>query len=152
MLDLIFYLGDVVYAIPGEKVREVVPVVKLKTVAHAPDFFAGFFNYRGEFVPVIDLRRLIQEESCRLRLSSRIILVDYLGVDRSYIVGLMAERVTDVIRTARDQFASPGFHFQNEPYLRGILMEAGEIIRQVDLDSLADSIGFLPPPPIEYLR
>ena len=79
MLVLLFYLGDVTYTIKCDKVREIAPMVALKTMPHAPDFFAGLFNYRGMIVPVIDLCQLIQGRPCQIRLSTRIILVDYLN-------------------------------------------------------------------------
>ena len=76
MLVLQFYLGDVMYVIKCERVREVAPMVALKKMPHAPDCVAGLFNYRGMIVPVIDLRQLIHGVPCQLRLSTRIILVD----------------------------------------------------------------------------
>ena len=51
MLVLLFYLGDVMYTMKCEKVREVAPLVKLKEMPHTPDYFAGLFNYRGVIVP-----------------------------------------------------------------------------------------------------
>ncbi|RLB99757.1 MAG: chemotaxis protein CheW, partial [Deltaproteobacteria bacterium] len=46
MLILLFYIGNIMYTIKCEKVREIAPMVTLKEIPHTPDFFAGFFNYR----------------------------------------------------------------------------------------------------------
>jgi chemotaxis-related protein WspB len=145
MLVLIFYLGDTMYTMKCERVREVAPMVKLKQVPHTPDYFAGLFNYRGVVVPVIDLRQLIQGRPCQMRLSTRIILVDYFREDNTpYVIGLMAERVTDAVRKSQAAFVSPGLAMQDAPYLGGFVMEDNEMIQYIDLDLLPESFRFLP--------
>ena len=145
MLVLLFYLGNTMYTMKCEKVREVAPMVKLKEVPHAPDYFAGLFNYRGVIVPVIDLRRLIQGHPCEIRLSTRIILVDYVRDDNTpYIIGFMAERITEAVRKSEDAFVSPGVSMQEAPYLGGFVMENKEMIQYIDLDLLPESFRFLP--------
>ena len=145
MLVLLFYLGDTMYTMKCERVREVAPMVKLKEVPHTPDYFAGLFNYRGIVVPVIDLRRLIQSQPCQMRLSTRIILVDYLRDDNTpYIIGLMAERVTEAVRKSEDAFISNGLSMHDAPYLGGFVMEDKEMIQYIDLDLLPEKFQFLP--------
>ncbi len=145
MLILFFYLGDVKYSIKCEKVREVAPMVTLKDVPNTPEYFAGLFNYRGMIVPVIDLCRLIQGRPCKMRLSTRIILVDYKKDDNTpYILGLMAERVTEAVRRPKDVFLSPGINMGEAPYLRGVVMEEKKMIQYIDLDLLPESFNFLP--------
>ena len=145
MLALLFYLGDTMYTMKCEKVREVAPMVKLKQVPHTPDYFAGLFNYRGVIVPVIDLRRLIQGQPCQMRLSTRIILVDYVRDGHMpCILGLMAERVTEAVRKSENDFVSPGLSMQEAPFLGGFVMENKEMIQYIDLDLLPNSFRFLP--------
>ena len=145
MLVLIFYLGNTMYTMKCDRVREVAPMVKLKEVPHTPDYFAGLFNYRGVVVPVIDLRQLIQGCPCQMRLSTRIILVDYLREDKTpAIIGLMAERVTDAVKKSQDAFVSPGLSMQEAPYLGGFIMEGNDMIQYIDLDLLPEALRFLP--------
>jgi len=145
MLVLFFYLGDVKYSIKCEKVREVAPMVTLKKVPNTPEYFAGLFNYRGMVVPVVDLCQLIQGRPCEMRLSTRIILVDYLKDDHTpYVLGLMAERVTEAVRRSEDVFLSPGINMGEAPYLGGIVMEEKMMIQYIDLDLLPESFNFLP--------
>jgi len=145
MLVLLFYLGDTMYTMKCDRVREVAPIVKLKEVPHGPDYVAGLFNYRGVIVPVIDLRLLIQGEPCEIRMSTRIILVDYVKEDETpYILGLMAERVTETARREESAFVAPGLHMKEAPYLGSLMMEEKEMIQYVDLDLLPESFQFLP--------
>ncbi|QTA78031.1 Chemotaxis protein, CheW/CheV-like [Desulfonema limicola] len=144
MLSLLFYLGETIYTISCEKVREIVPLMALKKVPNEADYFAGFFNYRGEIVPVIDLCMLIQKQPCKMRLSTRIILAEYSGKNlKPYLLGLIAERVTETIRRPEESFVSTIVNLENAPYLRGILMEDNQMIQNIDLELLPDAIGFL---------
>ncbi|GBC63405.1 chemotaxis protein CheW [Desulfonema ishimotonii] len=145
MLALLFYLGDVMHTIACERVREIVPMMTLRAVSHAPDFFAGFFSYRGGIVPVIDLRRLVQGKPCHMRLSTRIILADYAGAGHpNFLLGLMAERVTETIRIPAHEVVPPPLTLADTPYLGGIVMVSGEMIQHLELDRLPDCIGCLP--------
>ena len=145
MLVLLFYLGNIMYTMKCDRVREVAPIVPLKEVPHAPDYVAGLFNFRGVIVPVIDLRLLIQGKPCEMRMSTRVILVDYVREDNTpYILGLMAERVTETARRDESAFVSPGLKLAGAPYLGGLMMEEKEMIQYVDLDLLPESFQFLP--------
>lgn len=142
---MLFHLGETMYTMKCDRVREVAPIVKLKEVPHAPDYVAGLFNYRGVIVPVIDLRMLIQGEPCEMRMSTRVILVDYVKEDNTpYILGLMAERVTETARREESDFVAPGLQMQEAPYLGSLMMEEKEMIQYVDLDLLPESFRFLP--------
>ncbi|MFH2098570.1 MAG: chemotaxis protein CheW, partial [Pseudomonadota bacterium] len=127
------------------KVREVVPMMILKEMPNSPGFIAGLFNYRGTIVPVIDLCRLIHGRPCSMRLSTRIILVDYLRTDGTpFILGLMAERVTEAVRISPDAIISAGLKVEGAPYLGGVVMEKDDMIKYIDVDKLPNSFQLLP--------
>ncbi|MEZ4526340.1 MAG: chemotaxis protein CheW [Desulfobacterales bacterium] len=143
-LALLFYLGDGMYTVSCDKIKEIVPMVTLSTVDQGPAYFAGFFNYRGEIVPVIDLCRLIRGVPCRMRLSTRIILVTYTGKNSdSFTMGLMAERITETVR--KSGFSPSPVRLKDAPYLGGILMDGKNMIRHIEVDRLPNCLAFLPP-------
>ncbi len=138
MLVLVFYLGEVMYIIKHHHIREISPMVKLKQMSQAPDYFAGFFNYRDTLVPVVDLRQLLHHEPCQMRLSTRIILVDYEWPDQPVqTLGLIAERVTETLRKAPEDFVDTNMLMQNTPYLDQVVMEHNEVIQCINLERLA---------------
>jgi len=142
-LALLFYLGDEMYTVSCDKIKEIVPLMNLTRVHQGPEYFAGFFSYRGDIVPVIDLCRLIRGEACRMRLSTRIILVNYTGEKgRSYILGLIAERITETIR--KSGFTASPVRLEEAPFLGEMTMEGRKMIRHIHLDQLPDCIAFLP--------
>ncbi|MDY0093924.1 MAG: chemotaxis protein CheW [Candidatus Vecturithrix sp.] len=144
MLVLLFYLGDVMYTIECQHVREIAPMVTLKELPRAPEFFAGFFNYRGMIAPVIDLRRLIHGVPCQMRLSTRILLIDYLQRDSApSVYGLIAERVTEAAKKLKQEFITPDVKMQEAPYLGSMIMEEDRMIHHVDVKKLTEHLSFL---------
>ena len=54
-----FYLGDEVYGLPLEKLREVAHVSHLRRVPGAPAGVAGLVNLRGEILCALDVRAIL---------------------------------------------------------------------------------------------
>jgi chemotaxis-related protein WspB len=136
MLLLMFYLGEELYAIDSTEVVEIIPRIGLRPIYQAPDYVAGLFNYRGSFVPVVDLRQLIQSQSCHSCLSTRIIIVNYPTGDRSRYLGLMAEKVTDTFypQSSQTKDFSPAVNKSN--YLGTMIMDQAKMIQLIRLQSL----------------
>ena len=137
MLLLVFYLGEEKYFLKHDNIREISPMVMLKKMPHMPDYFAGFFNYRGQVVPVIDLCQFIQGYPCQMRLSTRIMLIDYARANQQgAILGLMAERLTEAIRKPEITLISSGPTLPKSPYLEGFILERDKMIPCLNLNTL----------------
>jgi chemotaxis-related protein WspB len=130
MLVLVFQVGGERYAIPCEKLVEVIPMVKLRTLAQSPPWLAGIFTLRGALVPVVDLCRLMLGTPCPDRFSSRIMLAK-IG---ERVVGLLAERVTEAVpMTGR----RPAVAVAGTPFLGDMLLGADDLMVQLlDVDKL----------------
>ncbi len=142
MLVLVFYLGDVMYIIKHHSIREISPMVKLKQIPQSPPYFAGFFNYRDTLVPVVDLRQLLHNEPCRMRLSTRIILLDYSLPEQTqtHTIGLIAERVTETLRKAPEDFIAANLLLNSNHYLDQVIMENNNVIQCINLERLAQQL------------
>lgn len=137
MLMLLFYVGPDRYALGCSHVVEVIPLVELRKLYHAPEYMAGLFNYRGSIVPVLDLCHLIQGSCSSNCLSTRIILVNYQYQNQtSRLIGLMAERVTDTVDVLESQFKEEGIHLEDAAYLGKIIMDEQGTIQQLRLEHL----------------
>lgn len=137
MLMLLFYVGNDLYALDSSQVVEVIPRVLLRKIHHAPDYIAGLFNYRGAIVPVIDLCHLIQGNPSRSHLSTRIIMVNYLGKDQSkHCIGLMAERITETLNKPDTELVDSGIKMDEAPYLGEMIMDEKGMIQRIRLESL----------------
>jgi chemotaxis-related protein WspB len=130
MLVLVFQVGTERYAIPCQKLVEVIPLVKLRTLAQSPPWLAGIFTLRGALVPVVDLCQLMLGTPCPDRLSSRIMLAR-IG---ERMVGLLAEQVTEAmsVKGRRAAVAVPG-----TPYLGDMLLGGEDtMVQLLDVDKL----------------
>jgi len=108
MLFLLFKLQDETYAIDSAKVVEVIPFLLTQKIPMTPKFIIGMANYRSNPVPVIDLGLLLTEHPCRQQLSTRIILTSIsLGSQFKKIVGLLAENVTETVKTPKGWQPNP---------------------------------------------
>ncbi|SPE54372.1 CheW protein [Verrucomicrobia bacterium] len=124
MLFLLFQLGQDRYALEARRVVEVLPLLALRPLPQAPESVAGIFYYRGQQVPAVDLCQLTLGRPAESRLSTRIIIVNYLdarGV--GHWVGLVAERVTEVLRKKPTDFVGPGVSIKAAPYLGPVLLD-----------------------------
>jgi chemotaxis-related protein WspB len=137
MLLLVFQLGASRFALDARAIVEVVPLMKLEPIAHAPAYVAGLFNYRGELVPVIDLRQLTRDQPCSPHMTSRIMLVNYpLPGGRQRLLGLLAEQVTETIKREREAFTANGIHIHDTPYLGDIAQDEQGMIHFLQFEQL----------------
>lgn len=140
MLMLLFHAGDNLYALDSSQVVEVIPMVVLRKIYHVPDYVAGFFNYRGTIVPVIDLCHLIQGTTCRPRFSTRIIMVNYTAKDGGqHRLGLMAERVTETLKRP-DIDPKNALTVNDVPYLGEMFMDDLGMIQLIHWEHLMTEV------------
>jgi chemotaxis-related protein WspB len=142
MLFLLFYLGDQRYALAAQEVVEIVPVVELKRLTQAPSYIAGLCNYRGAPVPVIDLCRVVEKRSASRYMSTRVIMVRYKpGNDDERLLGLIAERATEMVTLDDKDFVDSGVAGEVGMSGRRVAIDSDGMIHMVDVAGLLpDSI------------
>ncbi len=132
MLFVLFQLGKDRYALEASRVVEIVPLLEMKQVPQAPAGVAGIFNYRGQPVPAVDLSALTLRRPASERFSTRIIIINYAdGNGASHLLGLIAERATEMIRKEPNEFLDSGVRLGQAPYLGPILMDEQSPIQWV---------------------
>ena len=137
MLALLFLLGGERYALPCERVETVVPLVRLRSLPHAPAAVAGLLNYRGALVPVIDLAQLVLQRPCVERLNTRIILARFRRApDWEHLLGLLTERVIDTLQCEPETALPTGVRIETTPFLGGLVQTGEGLAQFVLLDEL----------------
>jgi chemotaxis-related protein WspB len=137
MLFLLFQLGRDHYAINAAQVAEVLPLVQMKEIPHAPVGVAGVFIFRGAPVPVLDLSILALGRPAHIRLSTRLLLVHYpdaAGTKR--LLGLIAEKATETLRRDPLDFVATGVKSDGAPYLGPVASDARGVIQWIEVDKL----------------
>ncbi len=100
---LSFELGGSPYAIPVERVREIVRVREMTRVPRVPEWVRGVVTLRGEVVQVIDLRMRLGLRAGETNKRSRIIV---LHGDDERITGVLVDSVREVLRVAEESFSA----------------------------------------------
>ena len=137
MLLLLFEVGSNRFGIDASEIIEVIPLVSLKKVPHAPECVSGIFNYRGQIVPVIDVSALLGERPARSLLSTRIILVKPPEIgsgDR--LLGILAERATETLSCRKEELQPPGITVESARYLGEILPHPGGLVQRITVGSI----------------
>ena len=137
MLFLLFQLGKDRYALAATQVVEVLPLIHLKRIPKAPRSVAGVFNYHGRPVPLIDLTELAFERPSQAKMSTRIILTNYVDeTGEKHLIGFLAERVMETVQKAKCDFVASGVSATDAPYLGAVLTDSNGIIQRIEVDSL----------------
>ena len=131
MLVLTFQVDQVVYAVPVRQVIEVVPRVALREIPHAPACLLGLLHYRGCALPVIDLGLLLGRAACVERLDTRILIVRTTNADQQQI-GLLAERVNDLVEVEADRMAMRSQLTSHAPYLTEVYETKTGLLQLID--------------------
>ena len=132
-----FHLDETELVVGIETLQEVVPFPdRITKMPLAPDHLLGFFNLRGEIVPVVNLKRILgaAPEASAPNSSQKVAIVECEGVR----VGLLFDATGEVLRV-RDE-ARCDFRYgtgNSHPVLSGALkLEGGARVLQV-LDASA---------------
>jgi purine-binding chemotaxis protein CheW len=90
---VIFRVAASEYAMPLQRVMEVLRMVAVRPVPDGPAWLAGVINLRGRVLPIMDLRTRLGLPPQAARLETRIIVAD---AGQSWI-GLLADEVLEVL-------------------------------------------------------
>jgi chemotaxis-related protein WspB len=140
MLFLLMQLDGDRYALDIAQVAEVLPLVTLRTLPRAPAGVAGFVDYGGAPVPVIDLSQLLASRPAHRRLNTRLVIVHYQAGERKHLLGLIAERATETMRREPADFQDAGVKSALAPQLGPVALDAAGPVHWVDV------AGLLPKP------
>jgi purine-binding chemotaxis protein CheW len=91
-----FVVGEVSYAVPIHAVREIVNPLAIVPLPHAPEAVPGVSDYRGDVVPVVDMRLRLGLPQVTPTRRTKWIILDVGG----RFVALVVDSVTEVFGTA----------------------------------------------------
>jgi chemotaxis-related protein WspB len=137
VLFLLLQLDGERYALDTARISEVLPLIKVKPMLHAPAGVVGTINVRGAFIPVVDLGTLALGRPSPHRLSTRIVLTRLDGEgETARLIGLIAEHATETFRAEASDFIASGLSNPQAPYAGPIANTARGLVQRLDLDRL----------------
>ena len=150
-----FKMGDELFAIDVQYVREVIDLSPIARVPTAPDYMRGVVNVRGKAVPVVDLRRKFGLPDAEPTVHTRILILDLHTDGEAYVVGGLADSVHDVIELAPGDLAPPprlAARWRSE-VITGLAQRESDFIMLLDiqrvfeLEEMAAIVAASDPPP-----
>ncbi len=137
MLLLVFHSGGARYGLEAAEIIEILPLVALRPVPQMSREVAGLLNHRGRILPVLDLTAIITGVPTKLRMSSRIVVVDFPAADGElHPLGLLAERATETIQCREQDLQPPGIQTPEAPFSGDILVDGDETVQKVEIRKL----------------
>jgi purine-binding chemotaxis protein CheW len=127
---LTFSLDGSPYALPIERVREIVRLRPITAVPRVPEEVLGVISLRGEIVQVVDLRRRLGLSPGDAERTTRIVIV--LG-EAGLIVGLLVDAVTEVVSVPEDSLQPPTGESEA---VSALCSHEDRFISLIDLDKL----------------
>ncbi|PWE52910.1 chemotaxis protein CheW [Metarhizobium album] len=133
-----FGLGQEVFALPVGVVREILDHEEAFKIPHGPNFLLGLRDVRGQGVPIIDLRlKLGMDASVRTQ-NTRILVLDIPLDERVLSLGLVADRVFEVVAFRAEQLDKApdiGARWKSN-YIAGVVRRDGGFVVILDLPQL----------------
>ena len=130
---LSFDVGETAYAVPIERVREILRMRPITPVPRVPAIVNGVISIRGEVVEVIDLRRRFDLSPTEPDRRTRIIVIH--GFD-GRVTGCMVDRVREVLRVPEAEIL-PSAEADADT-VTGLCKRGDEFISLLDLDKVLD--------------
>lgn len=121
------------YAVDAGAIVEILPLVAVHRVPHAPSGVAGTITYRGAPVPVLDLGDFILGLATPSRLGTRILVV---RAGNGSLFGLIAPNATETLRLCASDFADSGVQNASAPFLGPVATGPRGLVRRIELDPL----------------
>lgn len=129
-----FHVGETLMGIDTLRVQEVIRIIEMTAVHHAPEHILGIVNLRGRIVTIIDLARKLELHPSPLTGDSRIIIVLW----NDEYVGLLVDSISDVIYADRSGLMPPPSNIKELQgrFFEGVYNYEGHLISLVDVDKV----------------
>lgn len=133
-----FSLGEEVFAVPVEVVREILDYEEAFKIPNGPDYLLGLRNVRGQGVPTLDLRLKLGLTKTVPTAHTRVLVLDIPMQDRLLTLGLVADRVFEVTPFRNDQIEQApdiGVRWRSD-YISGVVRRESGFVVIIDLARL----------------
>lgn len=120
-----FSVGDVQYAVPIARVKEIANPIAVVALPHAPHAIVGVADYRGDVVPVVDLRTRFGLSRAETTRRTKWIVVDVAG----RLAALVVDSVTEVFGTGGAELRpAPALGGDDVRGIEGVTTHEGSLV------------------------
>jgi purine-binding chemotaxis protein CheW len=134
-------LGAEVFAVPVRFVREILDYKQPFSIPDGPAYLLGLTDVRGRATPTLDLRLKLGLPAAEPTLNTRILVLDVPVEGRVLALGLVADRVIEVITVRDEDLDAPpdiGVRWRSD-YIQGVFRRQDSFVVLFDLARLLTS-------------
>jgi purine-binding chemotaxis protein CheW len=135
---LTFKLGEEIFALDVDKVREVLDYSTITRIPRTPEFMRGVINLRGSVVPVVDLRLAFGMAATEKTVNTCIVVAEVAMAGETIVLGALADSVEEVIDLEPEQI-QPGPRLGTSidtEFIRGMGKRDAQFIMILDIDKV----------------
>ncbi len=136
---LTFELSHETYGIEILKIREIIGIMEITPVPHAPPSVKGVINLRGKIIPVVDLRLRFELPAAEFTDRTCIIVVDLEGEGGvRTLVGTIVDAVSEVSQIPSGDIEPPpelGGE-TSSGYIQGMAKQKEKVVILLDIDKV----------------
>jgi purine-binding chemotaxis protein CheW len=129
-------VGGAPYALPIERVREIVRLRPITRMPRVPELVLGVISLRGEIVQVLELRQRLGASSVPPPPRARIVV---MRGDEGPVAGLLVDAVTEVLRVPVDELRDPPGDAAD--FVRSICRRGARFVSVLDPDSVMQHVA-----------
>ena len=134
-LYMTFSLSGKNYAVPAEKIIEIIQIPALQVPEKLPDYIAGLMNLRGNIISVLNLRTLLGIKQEMFSTENQVLIIH---VDDKHI-GIIIDSVNDVIQCHKENL-KPLPYKSEESFITGIYKTPDSMVAFLDLNVIINNI------------
>jgi purine-binding chemotaxis protein CheW len=130
------------YAIPIERVREIIRYEKITPVYDAVEYITGVINLRGQIIPILDFKMKLGLEKKDYTNKTVFIITEINGNSGEFYIGLAVDGVHNVLDIDEDSIQDSknlGLRLKND-YINGVIkLQDHSMAVLLDVDKVVSS-------------
>jgi purine-binding chemotaxis protein CheW len=134
-LFITFGFSEKTYALPAEKIIEIVQLPALTLLEKTPDYIIGLLNLRGTIISVVDLSMILGFERKFYSSDCQVLILN--ANDKK--IGVIVDSVKDVIQFEKKHL-EPLPYFSKDHAVSGIFKDDNGLVAFLDFDKIAKHI------------
>lgn len=129
---VVFKLGNEEYAIDINNSKQIIDMENITPIPNTPEYIQGVMNLRGQIIPIIDLKKLLNI-SHNNNIKSRIITVEI----KDFLVGIIVDNIKEIIwYLETDLEIAPEIKEENNDYIKGLINKENRLVVLLDIERL----------------
>ncbi|MEQ8471615.1 MAG: chemotaxis protein CheW [Marinoscillum sp.] len=132
---VVFNLGNETYAVPIERVREVVRVPNIAPIPQAPEYILGVGNIRGNVIAIADLAKKLNPDNTETTYNEESYVV--VLKDDTVQAGMIVNSVPDTIVVRSSQINTSTSVIKNlsanDQFIKGIVKVEDKMVILIDI-------------------